>query len=60
MQVEGRWDQFWANVGRCLIMSLLLNAHIELYGLSQAFLGDMVRHWGGEAQPTHRHPQAVS
>ena len=33
---------FWKNVARGLLMAVLLNSHIELYGLSQAYMGTLV------------------
>jgi hypothetical protein len=44
MQVDedGIRPQVWPNVGRCFLMAVMLNMHIELYGESQAYMGDMV------------------
>ena len=40
---QGGPATFWPNVARCFLMAIFLNAHIELYGLSQAYLGALVR-----------------
>lgn len=39
---DGIRPHVWANVGRCFLMAAMLNMHIELYGESQAYMGDMV------------------
>lgn len=39
--MQGGAVLFIQNASRCLLMSILLNVHIELYGLAQAYLGDL-------------------